>query len=115
MTELLVRVVLSNPRTNESRDWLWDAEVFADRVGYMRTAWQDWMLKSIACPMHTTSDPFWSAPRTQHVGDAYMYLARVPAANGERDASRTENANCSECDASQHATNFQRRLKSNKP
>ena len=77
MTELLVRVVLSNPRTNESRDWLWDAEVFADRVGYMRTAWQDWMLKSIACPMHTTSDPFWSAPRTQHVGDAYMYLAPV--------------------------------------
>ena len=32
MTELLVRVVLSNPRTNESRDWLWDAEVFADRA-----------------------------------------------------------------------------------
>ena len=40
VTELLVRVVLHNPRTNERREWLWSAEHFFMRVGHMRTMWQ---------------------------------------------------------------------------
>lgn len=53
VTELLIRVTLSNPRTNDKRDWLWSPEPFFDRVGHMRTAWQEWMLKSIEPSMHT--------------------------------------------------------------
>ena len=77
VTELLVNVVLSNPRTNESREWLWAPEPFFDRVGHMRTAWQEWMLKSIEVPMHVPSDPFWSPPQSQLIGTAYLYLAPI--------------------------------------
>jgi len=77
MTDLLVRVLLSNPRTNEKRFWMWPPELFYERVAHMRNTWQDWMLKSQAPPSHTPADPFWSPPRSQHVGDAYVYLAPV--------------------------------------
>jgi len=76
-TELQVRCVLANPRTDEKRDWLWPKEHFFDRVAHMRNTWQDWMLKSVDGSRHDEHDPFWSAPRSQHVGDAYVYLAPV--------------------------------------
>jgi len=77
VTDLLVKIELSNPRTNAKRDWMWPPELFFDRVGHMRNAWQEWMLKEIPLLQHSPSDPFWSPPRSQHVGDAYLYLAPV--------------------------------------
>lgn len=40
-------------------------------------AWQEWMLKSVPTEPHSPADPFWSAPRKQLVGCAYVYLAPV--------------------------------------
>ena len=77
VTDLMVRCVLHNPRTDEQRDWFWGAEAFFDRLGHMRNAWQEWMLKSIPMEMHSSSDPFWSQPAGQMIGSSYLYLAPV--------------------------------------
>jgi len=77
VNELLIRVDLTNPRSNEHRDWFWPTEHFYDRVGAMRNAWQDWMLKSVPIAVHSASDPFYSSSKAQLVGSAYLYLAPV--------------------------------------
>ena len=77
MNELLVRVELDNPRTNKRRDWMWHPETFYDRLGSMRKAWEEWMLKERPIPMHTPSDPLYAAPTSQLIGTAYLYLAPV--------------------------------------
>jgi len=77
VTSLQIRCVLANPRTEESREWHWSPEHFYDRIGLMRQAWMEWMLKEQAVPMHSPADPFWTKPVSQLVGTAYVYLAPV--------------------------------------
>jgi len=75
--ELLIKVTLHNPRTDMKREWYWDTEPFFDRLGRMRLVWQKWMLEHVMVPTHSPEDPFWSPPKPQLVGFAYLYLAPV--------------------------------------
>jgi len=75
--ELLVKCALHNPRTDMKREWFWPPEVFYNKIGDMRKAWQKWMLEQIMIPLHSGDDPFWSPPAPQLIGSAYLYLAPV--------------------------------------
>jgi len=77
VTELMVRAVLHNPRTDMRRDWYWSPEPFSDRVAAMRAVWQRWMLEQTMATLHVPEDPFWAAPIPQLIGSAYLYLAPI--------------------------------------
>ena len=76
-TELMVRVILHNPRSDMRREWYWQVEPFSDRIAGMRIVWQKWMLEQIMCMLHVPEDPFWSAPIPQLIGTTYLYLAPI--------------------------------------
>ena len=75
VTDLMVRVVLHNPRSDMRREWFWQVEPFSDRIAGMRIVWQKWMLEQVMNTLHVPDDPFWSAPVPQLIGSAYLYLA----------------------------------------
>ena len=75
VTELMVRVVLHNPRSDMRREWFWQVESFSDRIAGMRIVWQKWMLEQVMNTLHVPDDPFWSPPVPQLIGSAYLYLA----------------------------------------
>ena len=77
VTELMVRCILHNPRSDMKREWYWQPQVFSDRIARMREVWQKWMLEQIMNTLHVPDDPFWSAPASQLIGSAYLYLAPV--------------------------------------
>jgi len=77
VTELMVRCVLHNPRSDMKREWFWQPQVFSDRIARMRDVWQKWMLEQVMATLHVPEDPFWSAPVSQLIGSAYLYLAPV--------------------------------------
>ena len=77
VTELMVRCILHNPRSDMRREWYWQPQVFSDRIARMREVWQKWMLEQLMNTLHVADDPFWAAPTYQLIGSAYCYLAPV--------------------------------------